>query len=422
MPRNLGSLGGARLEKNLSTSQHSLLYRAFSEELGHPVMIKRLHPKFPPESRTARRFLRGGEIAASLNHPHIVQTYAAGQENGVTYMLMEYLEGHSLHDILKRRGKLNFRIACDIITKCAMALDYAASQRIIHRKIEPSHIMLSPGNRIKLLGFGLAKLMDIEPNAAITAEGALVGIGPYSPPEAGSNKTDIRGDLYSLGAVFYHMLGGRPPFVGTEPLEVLHKHRTEPAWPVRDLAGPELPEEIEAIVMGLLVKDVDKRIQTPRELIAQIDAYMRPDVLGSSPGIPLGGQTLLMSTRQMLAIRNQHTILVCDAQPYVLNTLHESLRRLGMVTLKVHDGKTALEALERENIDLIVTDTRVPGLSGIELMREITRRKPGVPIVLTRGGRSTAGLRHAEHFQIAAALERPVDPTEVRTVIRGLLG
>lgn len=405
-------LGGCRMERVQSRSEHSLLYRAYSEELARPVMIKVLDPRFPPNSSTAKRFLRGGEIARSLEHPHIVQTFAAGQENNAAYMILEFLEGHSLDRVLHVHRKIKYAAALDIVRQIAQALEYAIGKNVVHRKIEPSHIMLSPGGRASILGFGLARLAEAQDNA-ITAEGALVGISSYSCPEVGLGVQDIRGDLYSLGAVLYHMLGGRPPYQGRDALELLHRHRTEPLWPVRDLAGPDLPEEVEALVHGLMAKDVNHRIQTPGELIACVDAIVNPDIVGEHHRSD-AGQTLVMTTREMMALRQRSTVLACDDQPYNISLLHEVLRRLGFKTLTTRDGRAALGALGEKEVDLLLTDAKLPGLGGRPFLEAVTKRRPKLPIILTRGGKGAGELKRAFPYNVVDCIERPLDPHAVR--------
>ena len=171
-------LSGCQIEKIMSRGEHSDLYRAFSDELQRPVMIKILANRFSAGSRMAKRFLRGGRLAVELEHPNIVRTFAAGEERGRPYMLMEFVDGHSLDRILQVKPRLGWEVAAGIIRQIAKALEAAHERNIVHRAIEPSHIMLSPGGRVVMLGFGLAREADAD-DVAITADGALVKVTPY---------------------------------------------------------------------------------------------------------------------------------------------------------------------------------------------------------------------------------------------------
>ncbi len=410
-------LGGCRLERVLSHSEHSELYRAWSQELQRPVMIKVLAARYPSGSRTARRFLRGGKLAMELEHPNIVRTFHAGEEKGRPHMLMEYVPGHSLDRILKVKGKLPWQIGAGIVRQVAKALDAASEKHIVHRALEPSHIMLSPGGRVRVLGFGLARLAEGQ-EAAITAEGALVNVGPYSPPESGEGVVDTRGDLYGLGCVFYHLLAGRPPFEGADPLMLLHHHRTEDPWPINDLV-PDLPESMGPLFEMLLAKDLAKRVQKPADLIALIDAGVNPELLGAQGIKP--DKTMVSSTMQMLAVRQQLTVLICDDQEHTLRSLKETLRRLGLTVLTTRDGKTAMETLEARDVHLVLTDVKVPRLWGRELLEKLRAVRPEAALVLSRTGVLAESLYADKDLAVTACLARPLDLFAVRRTVQQLL-
>lgn len=411
-------LGGCRLERVLSNSEHSELYRAFSEELQRQVMIKVLAPRYPSASRTARRFLRGGTLAAELEHPNIVRTFSAGEDRGRPYMLMEFLDGHSLDRILKVREKVGWEVATGIVRQVAKALDAAQQRNVVHRAVEPSHIMLSPGGRATVLGFGLARLAEAQ-DARITAEGALVNIGPYSPPETGEGILDIRGDLYSLGCVYFHLLTGKPPFEGGDPLFMLHQHRTVSHWPAIDLV-PELPPALDEVVTLLLEKDLARRLARPAELIALIDAAVNPEVLGSQGVKP--DKTLVTSTMSLLAVREKLTALVCDSHDRTLRSLAEALRRTGLGVLAARDGRAAVETLKSRDIALLVTDTKVPGLWGRQLLEQARQARPAMPVLLTRRGPQADAFYMNRDLGVAGCLARPLDYQELRRAVRKALG
>ncbi len=410
-------LGGCRLERILSHSEHSELYRAWSEELQRPVMIKVLAARYPPNSRTARRFLRGGKLAMELEHPNIVRTFHAGEEKGRPHMLMEYVDGHSLDRILKVKERLPWEIALGIVRQVAKALDGASEKNIVHRSIEPSHIMLSPGGRVRMLGFGLARLAEAQ-EAAITAEGALINVGPYSPPETGEGVLDTRGDLYSLGCVFYHMISGKPPFDGNDPLMLLHHHRTEEPWPITDLV-PQMPESMGPLFEMLLAKQLAKRVQSPADLIALIDAVVNPEILGAQGVKP--DKTMVASTMQMLAVRHKFTVLVCDDQESTLRCLKETLRRLGITVLATRDGQAALETIASRDIDLVLTDVKVPRVWGRQLIEQIRGLKPDLPLILSRTGSLAESFFANESYRITSCLARPLDLFTLRRSVEAVL-
>lgn len=410
-------LGGCRLERVQSHSEHSELYRAWSEELQRPVMIKVLAPRYPAGSRTARRFLRGGKLAMSLEHPNIVRTFAAGEDRGRPYMLMEFLDGHSLDRILKVREKLPYEVAAGIIRQSAKALEAAADKKIVHRCIDPSHIMLSPGGRTTMLGFGLARLAEAvdRAEAAITAEGALVNVSPYSPPETGEGVQDLRGDIYSLGCVFYHLLTGKPPFSASGPLELLRMHRTEDPWPVKDLL-PDLPGGVAELVHLMLQKDLGRRLEHPSRVISLIDAAINPEILGAQGIKP--DRTLVASTLQMLAVREKLTVLVCDDQECTLTAIRETLRRQGITVLTTRDGRAVLDTMKSRPVNMAVIDLKLPNVWGEELLDAMKSVQPTCKLVLTRTGDLAERLYRSGRYPVHACLARPLDLYALRRTVQ----
>lgn len=410
-------LGGCHLERVFSQSKHSELYRAFSEELQARVMIKVLASRYPPNSRTAQRFRRGGNLALELEHPNIVRTFASGEEKGRPYMILEYLEGHSLDRVLKVKKTIPWEVAAGIVRQVAKALDAADEKHIVHRSLDPSHIMLSPGGRATVLGFGMARLSEGQ-DAAITAEGALVNVNPYCPPETGQGVQDIRGDLYSLGCVFYHLISGNPPFEARDPLELLHKHRTEDYWPVADLVSG-LPGQIADLMDMLLVKELERRLRTPAELIALVDAAISPELLGAQGVKP--DSTMVASTMEMLVTRRKLTVLICDDQEHNLGALRTTLRRLGLNTLTTRDGQAAVETLTSREIHLLITDVKLPRLSGRQLLEAAAGARPGLAVILTRTGKLAESLYADKSFKIRACLGRPLDYFALRRTTQAVM-
>ncbi|MCX7933768.1 MAG: response regulator, partial [Planctomycetota bacterium] len=268
-----------------------------------------------------------------------------------------------------------------------------------------------------VLGFGLAREAEAE-EVAITADGALVKVTPYSAPEMGDAVPDCRGDLYSLGCVWFHLLTGRPPFSGRDPLELLHAHRTEPIWPILDLV-PNLPPGLADMLEALLAKKPAQRLGSAHEVIALLDAALNPDILGA-PGVK-PDKTMLFSTLEMLAVRKKFTVLVCDDQEVTLRCLGETLRRLGMTVLCTRDGKAAVEILRKRPCDLVLTDLKVPSLWGRPLLESLRAAAPPARLVLTRTGPAAEALYRDQALKIFACLERPLDLFAVRRTAQAVL-
>ena len=258
----------------------------------------------------------------------------------------------------------------------------------------------------------------VELDARRTADGALVNVGAYSPPETGEGIPDVRADIYSLGCVFYHLLTGKPPFIGRDPLDYLHQHRTAPVWPVADLV-PEIPSAISQVVAMMLEKSLSARLQKPTDLIALLDAAISPEVLGAKGLRP--DTTMVSSTMEMLALRDKMTALVCDDQEYTLSLLQAMLRRLGVKVLVARTGRAAVSALEeRREINMVVTDLKVPQLWGCHLLDAITNVRPELPILLTRGGEEAERIVNSNCYRVMQYFDRPLDVFALRSAVSSL--
>jgi serine/threonine protein kinase len=269
-----------------------------------------------------------------------------------------------------------------------------------------------------MLGFGLARL--VESNNNITAEGALVGIGPYSCPESGMEKADITGDIYSLGAVFYHMLAGRPPFLGRDALDYLYKHRNEEVWPVRDLASSAMPKAVDELVNAMLDKNKKTRIQTPSELIACIDAIISPDVIRvKEDKKPRKESTIVFTTREMIASRRDYNIIIYDSHDYCRRLIHEVLFRQGFVSNVASSVDEINKFTDENKPDAVFIDVPA-GVAGVEkILKKIILLNSEVAIVLTRGGSMAQKLfdkisSDESYKGEVSILQRPLEAESVR--------
>ncbi|MBO5688787.1 MAG: serine/threonine protein kinase, partial [Lentisphaeria bacterium] len=215
----------------------------------------------------AERFIREARIASQIRHPNVVEVMdvEADPELHVSYIVMEYVDGGSLRQTLRKQDRLNLEQAIVTIQGVVSALCAAAEHGIVHRDIKPDNIMFTKRGEVKLADLGIAKKDDEDDN--LTKTNVMMGTPAYLSPEQVENpKTvDIRSDIYSLGATFYEMLTGQPPYPGNSAYDILRKIFSEPVPDPRNIL-PEIPEEIALIVMKMLAKDPQKRYQTPEQL------------------------------------------------------------------------------------------------------------------------------------------------------------
>ena len=248
--------------------------------LGRTVAIKRLRTDLASDATFQARFRREAQSAASLNHPAIVSVYDTGEEMSTDgsnvaqpYIVMEYVAGRTLRDIIREGRKILPERALEISSGVLAALDYSHRAGIIHRDIKPGNVMLTPAGDVKVMDFGIARAVS-DASSTMTQTAAVVGTAQYlSPEQARGENVDSRSDVYSTGCLLYELLTGRPPFVGDSPVSVAYQHVREQAPPPSSL-DEELTPEIDAIVMKSLAKDVNDRYPSAAAMKADIDRYL----------------------------------------------------------------------------------------------------------------------------------------------------
>ncbi len=288
------TIGGGRYELSglLGRGGMAEVRKAQDLRLGRTVAIKRLRTDLASDPSFQARFRREAQSAASLNHPTIVAVYDTGEEQStdgsglmLPYIVMEYVEGRTLRDILREGRRILPERALEITGSVLDALDYSHRAGIVHRDIKPANVMLTPAGDIKVMDFGIARAMA-DASATMTQTAAVVGTAQYlSPEQARGEQVDARSDLYSAGCVLFELLTGRPPFVGDSPVSVAYQHvREQP--PAPSTIDPELSPAIDAVTLKALTKPVDERYQSASEMRADLDralegqAVHAPDVHG----------------------------------------------------------------------------------------------------------------------------------------------
>ncbi len=267
--------------------------------LGRIVAIKRLRTDLASDPTFQARFRREAQASASLNHPAIVSVYDTGEEmatdgSGVPqpYIVMEYVAGRTLREILREGRKILPERALEITSGVLSALDYSHRAGIVHRDIKPANVMLTPSGDVKVMDFGIARAMA-DVSSTMTQTAAVVGTAQYLSPEQARGETvDTRSDVYSTGCLLYELLTGRPPFVGESPVAVAIQHVREEAPPPSAL-DEDLAPEVDAIVMKALAKRIEDRYQSAAAMRADIERYLAGKPV-AAPAVAAGATTDFM--------------------------------------------------------------------------------------------------------------------------------
>jgi hypothetical protein len=234
MPINKRTLGKYELFEELGRGGFGTVYRARDTVLDVERAVKVLHPALLAAPEFIERFKREAKFAAWLEHPHIMPIYEVAEEKGAWYLVMKYLPGGSLKDVLKREDRLSFARALEVARQAAEALDYAHQQGLVHRDVKPGNLLFDSGGSVRLSDFGFAKALSPADGGALSTSGSMIGTPSYMAPEVwqGGEVTPST-DQYSLACMFFEMLTGQALFEGDSPPQVMTKHM---------LAGPKFPE------------------------------------------------------------------------------------------------------------------------------------------------------------------------------------
>jgi eukaryotic-like serine/threonine-protein kinase len=264
--------GRYELQRRLARGGMADVFLARDRMLDRPVAIKVLFPDLASDPSFVERFRREAQAAANLNHPNIVGIYDWGQQDDTYFIVMEYVDGRSLADVIRTEGKLDADRAADIANDVAAALGSAHRSGVVHRDVKPGNVLITSDGQVKVADFGIATVLS-DTNTDLTRAGTVMGTATYFAPEQAQGRpVDARSDLYSLGVVLYEMLVGRPPFKGDTPLAVAIKHVQDQAVPPRN-AGANVAESLEAITMKLLAKNPQNRYPSADDLRADLRRY-----------------------------------------------------------------------------------------------------------------------------------------------------
>jgi serine/threonine protein kinase len=397
------------------------VYKAWHRFMDRPVALKIVNPDLVNRPEMAERFRREVQAAGRLSHPNIVAAYDADQAGATHFLILEYVQGVNLEQLLREGVPLPVDRACDLARQTALGLQHAFEQGMVHRDIKPHNLMLTPQGQIKILDFGLARFVSeavidsegkLHPDArseattlkgqeAVSAAEAgtaelgltfhyqMMGTADYIAPEAArdARQADIGADIYSLGCTLYHLLSGRVPFPDRGFEEKMRCHTERTPTPLTQLR-PEVPAKLALVVSRMMAKDPADRYQTP----AAVGQALVPFASSSRPHVLVVDDDPIFREALKLILEGESGYTVCCA-----SNGEEGLRQLRSLPLP----------------DLILLDLMMPVMGGWQFLHECKRNTSWACIPVLVISAAKAGQVQAIAQGAADYLQKPIQLTEL---------
>jgi serine/threonine-protein kinase len=362
-PENTVFNGRYEVHRRLGRGGMAEVFLARDQLLDRPVAMKVLFPEFATDPAFVERFRREATAAANLNHPNIVGVYDWGEADGTYFIVMEFVDGRTLSEILRDEGPLHPDRVADVGADVAAALGFAHRNGVVHRDVKPGNVLVTPTGQVKVADFGIARAITANADENLTQVGTVMGTATYfSPEQARGDTVDPRSDIYSLGCVLYELLLGRPPFSGDTPVAIAYKHVQEPVVPPRQI-NAELPVAIEAIVLKCLAKNPANRYPSAEDLRADLRRFREGSGILAEPVMaPLVDPTsVVAATAAVAAATPDETYYDEEDEP----KKSSSMFLIGLIVLlSVLAGMLYLLSRQFADDDRRVAQIEVPNVVG----------------------------------------------------------
>ena len=421
-------LGNYRVLDRLGAGGMAVVFKAEHVEMRRIVAVKVLPVSSDRHSNLLSRFIKEMRTVARLHHPNIVAAFDAGKTTPpdpdspvLRYLVMEYVPGKTLEELVDLQGSLDATTACDIIHQVASALAEAHKLGLVHRDMKPSNILVTPEGQAKLLDFGLVHQLGNN----LTEAGTILGTLDFMAPEQSqdASRVDIRADLYGLGGTLFWCLTGKTPFAsaGTTQEFLLRRMIQQP--PSVRAIRPEIPVALEAVVMRLMAPNPDDRYATPQDLMRALLPFLTQESR-DNPVVELefedAGLELAGAPARAAKV---HRILVVDDDSSLRRFCKVFLQGEGIQCDEAADGQLALQAAAEKTYDLILTDMQMPRVTGLEVLRRLRENPPSphLKIVMMSGQSSSDEMAKILLAGADDYLTKPLSMVQLKSRIKTAL-
>ena len=413
-------LGNYLVLSKLGEGGMGTVFKALHRRMQRIVAVKVIRKEVATRDFITR-FRREIQLSARLNHPNVVIAYDSDQCPMGDFLVMEYVEGTDLSEVMKRTGSLSIPEAISAVRQAALALGYAHQQGIVHRDIKPANLLRDVGGCVKVVDLGLARATEWEgaKGSDLTQLGSVAGTVDYMPPEQAENPlgVDSRSDIYSLGCTLFFLLTGGPVFAKSSLIGRILAHRVAPPPKLSGIRN-DVPAALDSIFQRMVAKSPDDRFASMEEVVAALDALNRPQVASETTQI-------FSKAVDEAWVPDRATVLVVEESRLQASMIGKVLAEIGVSDVQVcQSGNDALQRLKTMSPKVLLSSMRLPDMSGLELAARIrdSLRWLEMGIVLMSGDDWTSQSQtSAQQLGRLRLLKKPFDANGLRTAIEGAL-